>query len=260
MSKKIEVDGRVYPSIQAFVDAYGYSRYMVESRRKRGWSWDKIAHTPVRSRASITCNGKVYENIDVFSAEYNLSVATVCSRRNRGWTWEEIALTPVNDKCRSSQKFGVDYNGETYSSLRAFASAYNISYDWVCDKYHLGWSLDEIVERGLNRQTRTKQTYTYKGVDYRSVTDLARAVNMSFSSLQARLKSGKSVEEAVRLPVRNEIYWSVTHRDDVLEVKSECGGRYALITCKVCNRKVMLPIEDARVFTHSDVCERYEWL
>lgn len=49
------------------------------------------------------------------------------------------------------------------------------------------------------------------------------------------------------------------NRDSVGTAKLLCNGRYMLIKCTVCNKYVMLPVEDAKLFEHSDLCVKYEW-
>lgn len=49
------------------------------------------------------------------------------------------------------------------------------------------------------------------------------------------------------------------NRDSVGTAKLLCNGRYMLIKCSVCDRYVMFPIEDVKLFEHSGLCEKYEW-
>lgn len=304
----IELDGKTYKGMQAFADAFNLKVGTVKYRRKHGWSWERIAATPVCGMSTknevIKLNGGTYVGYRVFADAFGLSVNTVRARRRLGWTWKEIASSSVGSwRTTSDPSIEVDFRGKHYLSLTALADDYNIPRGTIYAKLTKGQSLEEIVTASERR------TYEYNGVMYKSVASLARAVGMERATLDARLKSCASVEEALSKPylrsrafvcndkhytskaalcrelgvdtsvlnrlllnntlqeavdiiVNNWRYCATSIRSlpDVATAKSICGGKFVLITCKVCSRKVVLPLEEVKKFAHSVDCERNEWL
>lgn len=327
VGKKIEVDGKTFLSKRDFADTYDISISTIDSRLKRGWSWEQIAHTPIRGRlVEVVCDGKVYEDIHAFATAYNLSVNLIRARRRQGWSWERIASTPVIQKGNSCV-----YDGVEYKSLSDLAKANGLSEAILLYRLKMGKSLKEAIETPLRTfglyyegdyyariqdlaekmgvpysllrqclcscdsvesaiveaKSRQRKGISYKGKYYKSVSDLAKELGYSPGVLYKRLGIGLTIEEAVDIPLgtsleqlqalRNEgkslqaaldiliCDWEfcipiLRSQVDISSFKNICNGKFVLITCRVCGKNILLPIQEAIRFVHSDNCERNEWL
>lgn len=305
----IEVNGETYLGVQTFADAFNIDIKTVKGRRRRGWTWEKIASTPIRARQVIEVNGETYWNVVELAKAYNINVQTVRSRRKLGWSWEKIVSTPVTEIDIPE----IEYKGKRYLGYKVFGDAFGLSVTTVKRRYDAGWTWEQIATTPVKEVGSRPDNLVYKGVKYNSYTALAKTVNMSCATLSSRIHRGMTIEEAVETPIiaQGEIpllykgvnYKSVSDlaeeldvperilseqlalfdsiedaivavqkwkrvkttrlilgRKDVAGLSTQVGGKYVLLTCKVCGRKVMLPLEDARRFVHSDDCIRNEWL
>lgn len=279
----IEYNGETYASEREFGDAFGLRADIVRARHKSGWSWERIATTPVADyevhedthvvikskatpRLKIEIDGKIYNGIGEIATAFNLKVCTIKSRRRSGWSWERIVSTPLSESSggrsfRSNTKYEMEYEGVTYESCRALATSQGVPYEAFRRRLQRGASVEDAILALKSRVV--KDSISYNGNTYKSVTSLANTLGASVYILRNQLAISETVEAAV-VKTRNQmIVHAVTvaaSRKDVACARLQPGGKFVLVTCKVCKRNVMLPLDEVVNFVHSDNCERNEWL
>ena len=98
------------------------------------------------------------------------------------------------------------YKGIT-GSLPYLCTKFRLNYNLVNSRLHLGWSLEDAIEKPKGNNKGKK--YTYKGITG-SLPYLCKTFGKSYHTVGARLRSGMSLEEAMenRLIERVRVYSS----------------------------------------------------
>lgn len=210
----------------------------------------------------IELDGKTYVGIQAFADAYNLTYDTVRKRRERGWSWEKIASVPLSKRITNDKRsLIIEYRGVVYKSYAALVRDFDIPYTAFVNRLRRGETVEAAVTTLLS--WREQQGIDYDGNHYTSVTALAKQLGLSERIFRDQLDCYDSVQDAVSETQRImgiHVARSIRNRDDIACAKTQPGGRFILVTCKVCGRKVMLSLEEAKKFVHSDNCERNEWL
>lgn len=79
-----------------------------------------------------------------------------------------------------------------------------------------------------------------------------RLVLLRYGSFEEAVRSYTEAG-ARRILIRN------MHRSSVKTARLVCGGKYMLVHCAVCDKKVLLTLDEAKVFEHSDKCLSFRW-
>lgn len=164
-----------------------------------------------------------YKNFKELASAAGISYSAAIKRLHRGWSLEDIFYgrrkPQKKEGCRKSRGNGVEVFGESYANIRDAHAKLNISVSLKTVKARLryGWSTEEalgLVDKVDGRKTRVfnkrgskiKKSYTVDGVEYESITSLAKAYDLDRGLLYNRISlyewsPDRAVKESVSNPV-----------------------------------------------------------
>ncbi len=125
-------------------------------------------------------DGKTYETIKEMAEEYGIDRERIYSFRHRGWLLEEAMRMCIDDVRGRGRLF--EYNGKLYRSPKALAEEYGLPF------------VLELLQ---------KESIYFEGNTYNTLTELCAKYQVQPCNVFERLKYGKTLEEAVYLPIRN---------------------------------------------------------
>lgn len=257
LADSVDYDGKTYTSIAELCRELNLPYSSVCSDYKQGLTIAEIVEKRSKSMdTSIEYRGVWYKSLSALCRELGLTYATVQGRLSKGWTIEQAVETKV---LKAKLVGPVTVYGKTFKSVVRACKYAGVGSMTVEQRVSDGMSLQEAIELGPS-----KNTYEYDRRKFSSLKGLAEYTGGSVSLIGKRLRAGHSVKDACDYArsVSTEgktAFMSISKLRDVKCVKSYLHGRFALITCAVCGRDVMLPVRDAKSFVHSDVCIKYMW-
>lgn len=90
------------------------------------------------------------------------------------------------------------------------------------------------------------------GVVYKSKKAAYAAYNVVSSTVDYRIKvPGMLLEETITARPS----WRFVEKI----YRLICDGWFCVVVCIVCGKTVLLPIDEAKLFRYSDLCDKYEW-
>lgn len=257
---EVEYNGVKYPSISALAAECGKSSELLYSRIVvHKWSVDRAVTAPFRGVDVLEYDGVEYCGINALSEFSGVPYAVLRRRiKDLKWSVDKAVNTPVNTPGCDGDIF--EYNGVKYSNLHAVAKATGRSYTRLYDRVvKHNWDLARAIETPPthDRPVGAKQV-EIGGKLFASRKLACLEYGISYNTVRSRMnKYSISFEEALLMETKLE---SVLRSNaDIRCFKRLCSDRYVLLTCSVCERSVLLPLEDTKVFEHSELCEKYEW-
>lgn len=162
----------------------------------------------------ITYNGQTYPTLKEFAVANNLNYSKVLARHRRGQTAEEIvaqcqfstASKATQPRPESPKRCPVEYDGVSYPSLYAAASALGLSPNSLYDLRRRGMSPVESIEYALTHLAKAGEGQQpghacpceIEGVSYPSQEAALNAYNMTRITVYSRMqREGISFEEAI---------------------------------------------------------------
>lgn len=266
----VVVQGVQYRSKKAACEAYGIPVSTVSNRMMHlGLSLEeailftshssdsKVSGINVQAKRVI-CDGVEYESLRSFARTIGASLSHVSALYNSGVAPEEIA-----DKYKTGKviKTGtlIVCGGRKYWSVMDFANYLGAEYLTVHALLRSGLSPEDIEQRYALKKKygvrRISSIVSVNGVLYPSKEAACRDNGVSVHSVKHYITRGLTLEEAI-----NSVREQANFTKNVKSYRKLCGGRYYLVECAVCRRTVMLPTEKAKLFEHSDLCEKCEWM
>jgi len=200
--KSIVVDGKEYPSISDAAKAYNLSLVTVIKRMKRGWSIDEAFGIKPRGRKgkTVVVDGKEYPSISDVARACGLPVSAVRGRLRVGWDINRALEIEVDD--RHGKEKTIVLEGKEYPSISDAARAYNLSLNTVKSRLRLGWSTEEAFGIKPRERKRKGKTVVVDGKEYPSISDAAKAYNLSLVTVIKRMKRGWSIDKAFGIKPR----------------------------------------------------------
>ena len=199
VNMSVEYKGKIYKSISALAKEYGVSEEVVYMRLHRGFTLDEaLLNTPyIRNgrHNKIEYNGKIYSSIKELLELYNIPQQVYYRQLKKGATLEDVINGKRICKPIGGKRTKVEYDGQSYSSIREFAIAYNISPMTVYSRIYRGWSISEIAN--YKKSIRRGKTIEYEGKIFNSIKELSIEYGIKYSLLERRLNKGLSVKEAI---------------------------------------------------------------
>ena len=153
--------------------------------------------------------GNKFKTVSKMCEFHGINRATFYARIKRGCTIEE-ALNPITEGTpykgfKGGREFEkkpcVDHLGNNFGSISDMCEHYGITYQVFRHRQYLGWELKNILTRPIGKTRIGKQIVDHKGKTYKSLTDLAKSYNISYSKLDQRLRAGWTIEEALKLGI-----------------------------------------------------------
>lgn len=101
----------------------------------------------------------------------------------------------------------ISHNGETHT-VAEWSDITGIPSNVIRKRYFVsGWDADRTLNESVhNKSVKEPETITYNGKT-QTVLEWAKETGINRNTIRSRLRSGKSIEEALTIPVDNEKYW-----------------------------------------------------
>lgn len=191
-------DGKTYETIKEMAEEYGIDRQRIYSFRRRGWSLEdamQMCINDVRGRGRLfEYNGKLYRSPKALAEEYGLPWNSLAHYIQRCKTVEEAV-----DRCKEAQEKKIMLWGKRYQSRYEVATAFGIRETSISARIHTrNRTLEEIVLELLQ-----KEPICFEGKTYNTLVELCAEYQVQPCNVFERLKYGKTLEEAIYLPIRN---------------------------------------------------------
>lgn len=191
-------DGKTYETIKEMAEEYGIDRQRIYSFRRRGWSLEdamQMCVNDVRGRGRLfEYNGKLYRSPKALAEEYGLPWNSLAHYIQRCKTVEEAV-----DRCKEAQEKKIMLWGKKYQSRYEVATAFGIRETSISARIHTrNRTLEEIVLELLQ-----KEPICFEGKSYNTLVELCAEYQVQPCNVFERLKYGKTLEEAIYLPIRN---------------------------------------------------------
>lgn len=213
--------GNQFKSVSEMVKYYGIPRPTYISRLKLGWSLEEALTVPsIKDGGNFKATnslegledhlGNRFNNKSQMARYWGISPAQLHSRLSQGMTLEEALTKQTTPRGNYSKRGVVDHLGVKYSSIPKLAKAYNIKVITLNDRLKRGWSIERAlttpVDNSCHRKSKdinSVRVQDHKGNWYDSYYSMAKAYDLSFSTLYGRLVTlGWSVEKALLTPTQ----------------------------------------------------------
>lgn len=256
---EVEYNGIKYPSINALADVCGkpfellYSRIVVLK-----WDVDKAVTTPLRVGEVFEYKGVKYYGLKALSEFSGISYAVLYRRiKNMKWSVDRAVSTPVG----GSSMF--EYNNVKYSNLHAVARATGVSYTRLYDRVVAhGWDLVRAIEtpptQDISRRVFGAHKVEIGDKVFESKKLACLEYGVSYETVRKRMiKYNLSFEDA--LVMEPDLPSALRENVNIKRYRQLSCGKYILLMCSVCGKSVLLPVNEAKSFEHSDKCTDFEW-
>ena len=191
--------GNQFSSLHELCKQYNINKGIYQSRKKNGWSLEKILTTPNKNHNPVTDHkGITYKNKQQMCIAYDLSAATVNSRLRNGWSLQEALETPV-------ERFQ-DHLGNTFPSVKKMCEQHNINpqaYLNRTKKY--GWS----IKKALTTPVYDPSVTDHLGNIYPNLNSMCKHYGINVSTYKNRKRKGVSTKNALTMST-NSITTSIT--------------------------------------------------
>lgn len=135
--------GNQFNSVASMLNNWGITIGAYNSRRKRGWSLEKILTTPIKSSSKgfkeyVDFKGRVFSSLTGIAEEYHTSVPTIQKLLTEDKTIEDVTYL-------LSQTFVEDHLGNTFPTTNKMAKHYGVDPTLFRNRVKRGWSLEEAL-------------------------------------------------------------------------------------------------------------------
>jgi hypothetical protein len=155
----------------------------------------------MRAKTGIQCKdhlGNVYPSLSEMCRKYNIGIMTYNGRIKSGWNKEKALVTPAT---RVTHKPCDDFKGKHYRSKAEKCREYGIEPHAYNERIKKGYSEEEALTRCLSPYSRGP-FHDFKGNEYKYFSDMCAAYGKRCECVRRRLKSGKTLEQALTEPLR----------------------------------------------------------
>jgi hypothetical protein len=219
------VEGKKYINIPSLAEEYQLNANTVFKRLERGKKGDDLIPakarkdfkppTPKPKKYRYYIEGKGFSSKPEMCKYYGVNFSTYRKRVESGQSNEEaLGIVNVPDRRKEIKKnkenlkaseIELVVNGKRFESISELAREYNMK-DVTLRKRILKQRLspEEAVHRQIGK-SGNKINLSINGIEYESITQLAKAFNLEPYILYSRIKKGFTVEEAVQKPLKGKI-------------------------------------------------------
>ena len=197
--------GNMYSDIDDMCLEYGIKKTIYLSRINRGWTVGE-ALTGVRNDNVVRDHlGNIYITQKEMCEKYGIKVVTFRSRLKRGLTLEEALTTDVSHAriyINGSLHQVTDHLGNSYTTQKEMCEKYGIKVFTFQNRLKRGLTLEEALTSEVRYARNNNHPETdHLGNVYSDIKEMCKAYGIRVDTFKARLKSGKSLEEALtRVP------------------------------------------------------------
>jgi len=203
------INGVEYSSLKKVSDHFGIKFNSLYKRYQRGKRGDDLIRVRQKKEKEIKyklfIDGVGFKSKSALCRHYGVPLPTFRRRLKSGLTIRQsIGLDPFEDKRKGkkpSRKRGKqkikEYKafGKEYKSMSDIASEYGITYHVLLNRVnYYGYSIEEAI-----LHSGKANPVLIEGKQFSSIAEAARYYNKNSYSVQARVKSGLTVREALGL-------------------------------------------------------------
>lgn len=240
-----EFHGVIYKSVEDACSALSLPLGTIRARMLHTLSFQEAVHDRY-----FVVDGKVYLNRTDLCKVFNITLDMLW-KTNKDVKSNDEFITRLRDITRDMDAFKLNRGNDNISSVVDCRDGRYIVYCAVCGRpLYLTESEARSFEHSDEFCLSHVQPVLYSNLV--SATQLRSMIYRKGSYVDA-LESFNSSKH--RQPLQR-----IRGRLDVQSANKYVKGKFFLITCAVCGRNVMLPYKEALTFSHSDDCERNEWL
>jgi len=146
--------------------------------------------------------GNEFKSIQSMCDYWHISLTTYSKRKKLGYSLEDC----LNHKKLSKAKPAFDHLGNKFISIDAMCDHYHISRSTFENRLARHWPLCEALTKERYNNYSKDKILDHKGQVFATKDQLASAYGISRMTLDARLRKGMSLEEALTTPLRTHGY------------------------------------------------------
>lgn len=275
----IMYQGVTYPSVRSACEVADINPSAVRARGIKleiptQEAFDQIVEEGIkRTKIPIMYQGVTYPSISSACEAARISRGTVGDRSCRLGISPQEAFDQIVTEGLKQSKILITYQGVTYPTLASACKAAGISNVTVYGRSRrLGISPQESFDQVVEGVKKAKILITYQGISYASIPKACRAAGIKSSTVRNKIYNlGISAQEAFdQSLVREDDPKFMTHSigisssNNLINVKyayvSRSGVNYFTCTCKVCNRRILIPYDTAKSYRHvEEFCIDHEY-
>jgi hypothetical protein len=232
--KSVTIKGAVFRTFADAAREYGLKACTLTSRFRKGWTPEQAvglepSPKPITTRKwtfgkafglepqpkkrtgsnrkSIIVEGVVYNSHKEAAEKYGLDHRKIFQRVNKlGWTIEQaFGLEPQAKKRTAPNRKSITVEGVVYNSHKEAAEKYGLDHRKIFKRiYKFGWTIEQAfgLEPPSEKPSNSSKKVMIKSVTYESITAACSAFEIAISTVQRRVKSGWTIEDAVTVPSR----------------------------------------------------------
>ena len=232
--------GLAYPTQDAMCRAYGKSRQAVKWRLRTGKSLEEALETPVEATI-YDDNGNIYH-----------SISDICRQTKMGRVKAaRVVAGEIEWSEAKKQQVFTDHHKKTYDTFAAMCRQYGKSVHSVKRRLSQGYDIEYALTcpPGPN-----KNKYEINGKYYANLQEVAKAIGISYYTLNARRKEGMTLDEISETKGITNKVQTPKHKyfiegkgfSSLAAVAKEYKKPYAMLTN---NLKLGLSLQEAIVYT-----------
>lgn len=212
LQEYVDFKGNVFPTAASMEEAYGAYKGALAVLLKRGKTTEEASYIlSKRVPVDTTCYdhlGNKFPTKRKMVEAWGIPIHKYYKRIKLGWSLEE-ALTGKRTKPREyigNSKECKDHLGNSFKSIRDMCRFWNTTESAYHKRVSTGMSLEDALTLPLNSggRKRKEMIYTdFKGNRFTTVQSMCDFHCVSMSTLQRHMKSGKTLEEALKYLVEN---------------------------------------------------------
>lgn len=236
--KPVEIDGVNYASLTEAAKKLDITtaklskrlEYLNSDKSKAKLIQLKKSKPWVKKKRTLIVEGRIFASIMELSRYYKINEATIRNRLNSGGTIETaVGLTT------EETVFPLEFQGKTFNNQNEIAAFYEVERATFGYRFNKAkWTLEESL--GLVKRDVKSKTVTVQGVEFPSMSAVARHFGIQLVTFNGRLGRGWTLEEACNLKPRTQVQakrkvYVITHPDGTEETvtnMSEFGRTHNL--------------------------------
>lgn len=210
--------GQKFASKTAMCNHYGIQPESFDSRIKLGWDLKTALTTPLgckpHPKKYIDHEGNEFETLGEMAEYWKISDSTLQRRLSIMKLPIKDALTMTTEAIHNNAHKCYDHLGNEFPSKKAMCEHYNIERQVFFGRMAIGWSLEKTLTTPIDLTPANSKTVTdHNGIQYKSISDMCKAHNMTRSTYNARIKNGWTKKDALTVPQKTIHIEKQTCRD-----------------------------------------------
>lgn len=191
-------------------------------------------------------DGEIYWGLADLADAYGIYEETLRKRVSAGWTLRQaVELDEQPERIREGRNWEVD--GTIYPSTSNLCRNFRILNRTFLARLERGWTL----KQSLGLEEPPVEAVRYNDVDYGSLSELAKELDLNYGSLISRLASGLSLKEAIENPVNPSRYGRQRVTIDGMDFESwSKAAEYFELSSEALKRRLEVIDDDEATFKY----------